>query len=107
MGRPTSSSMRSQALRLARSCLRVIGTPPMPSGVPSRSPSMWLCPVVRMTMMWSAPFQAAILMRRRSSSKCPEAISEVTTGAGWGSMFSKYSAAGRGMLCFSGVDMFR
>ena len=99
--------MRSQALRLARSCLRVIGTPPMPSGVPSMRPSMWLCPVVRMTMMWSAPFQAAMRMRRMSSSKCPEAISEVTTGMGCGSMPSKYFAVGIGTLFSSGSDMSR
>ena len=67
---------------------------------------MWLCPVVRITMMWSAPFQAAIRMRRMSSSKCPEAISEVITGAGCGSMPSKYFAVGIGTLFFSGSDMF-
>ena len=41
MGRPTSSSIRSSALRVARSCFRVMGTPPTPSGVPSSRPSKW------------------------------------------------------------------
>ena len=71
MGRPTSSSMRSRALRVARTCLRVTAMPPTPSGVPSSRPSMWLCPAVRMTIMWSAPCQAAMRMRRMSSSKRP------------------------------------
>ncbi len=69
-------------MRLARICLRVIGTPPMPSGVPSIRPSMWLWPVVRITIRWSAPCQAAIRIRRRSSSKRPEAISVLTTQLG-------------------------
>ena len=94
-------------MRLARICLRVIGTPPVPSGVPSSSPSMWLWPVVRMTMMWSAPCQAAIRIRRRSSSNRPEAISVVTTALGCGSTCSKYSEAGRPMLRVSGADMSR
>jgi len=51
MGRPTSSSIMSRALRWARTCLRVIGTPPMPWGVPSIRPSKCDWPAVRMTMM--------------------------------------------------------
>ncbi len=50
---------------------------------------MWLCPAVRMTIMWSAPCQAAMRIRRMSSSKRPEAISVVTTQSGCGSMKSK------------------
>ena len=50
---------------------------------------MWLCPAVRMTIMWSAPCQAAMRMRRMSSSKRPEAISVVTTQSGCGSMSPK------------------
>ena len=42
MGRPTSSSIMSRALRWARTCFREMGTPPMPWGVPSMSPSKWL-----------------------------------------------------------------
>ena len=89
MGRPTSSSIRSMALRVARTCLRVTAMPPMPSGVPSSRPSMWLWPAVRMTIMWSAPCQAAMRMRRMSSSKRPLAISVVTTQSGCGSMSPK------------------
>jgi hypothetical protein len=107
IGRPTSSSMASQAFREARSCLRVIGTPPTPSGVPSMRPSMWDWPVVRMTIRWSAPCQAAIRMRRTSSSNRPDAISVVTTQLGWGSMCSKYSLAGSPAEFFSGWDMPR
>ena len=43
---------------------------------------MWLCPAVRMTIMWSAPCQAAMRMRRMSSSKRPEAISVVIDAVG-------------------------
>ncbi|OPZ55361.1 MAG: hypothetical protein BWY88_01417 [Synergistetes bacterium ADurb.Bin520] len=86
MGRPTSSSMASRALREARTCLRVTAMPPMPWVVPSSRESMWDCPAVRITMMWSAPCQAAMRMRRTSSSKRPEAISVVMTQSGWGSM---------------------
>ena len=96
MGRPTSSSIRSSALRVARTCLRVMATPPTPSGVPSSRPSMWLWPAVRMTIMWSAPCQAAMRIRRTSSSKRPEAISVVTTQSGCGSMPPKERAAGSG-----------
>jgi len=59
---------------------------------------MWLWPAVRMTMMWSAPCQAVMRMRRMSSSKRPEAISVVTTQSGCGSMSPKYFAAGSGTL---------
>ena len=96
MGRPTSSSIKSSALRWARTCLRVMGTPPTPWGVPSIRLSKWLCPAVRMTMMWSAPWWAAMRMRRMSSSKRPEAISVVMTGSGCGSMPPKWWAGGRG-----------
>lgn len=46
-------------------------------------------PAVRMTIMWSAPCQAAMRMRRMSSSNRPEAISVVITQSGCGSMSPK------------------
>ena len=64
-------------------------------------------PAVRMTIRWSAPFQAAILMRRMSSSKRPEAISVVMTQSGCGSMDPKPRLPGRGTDCFRGSDVSR
>ena len=107
IGRPTSSSIRSHAFRDALICFRVIGTPPTPSGVPSIRPSMCDWPVVRMTIKWSAPCHAAMRMRRRSSSKRPDAISVVTTQLGCGSMPPKYLDAGNPMDFVKGTEESR
>ena len=105
MGLPTSSSIRSSAFLCALTCFLVTGMPPMPCGVPSIRPSMWDWPMWRMTIRWSAPCHAAILIRRTSSSNLPDAISVVMVGMGCGSRPSKYLAGGRGTPCFKGSEM--
>ena len=92
--------MRSIAFLCALTCLRVIGTPPIPCGVPSISPSMWDWPMCLITIKWSAPCHAAILILLISSSNLPEAISVVIVCIGCGSMFSRNLAGGRGTEFF-------
>ena len=96
--------MMSQAFLCALTCLRVIGTPPIPCGVPSIRPSIWDCPMCLITIRWSAPCHAPILILLISSSNLPEAISVVMTGIGCGSASSKYLAGGRPTLFFRGFE---
>ncbi len=82
IGRPTSSSIISQAFLLALTCFLVTMIPPIPWLVPSSNESMCDCPAVLITIKWSAPCQAAIRILLISSSNLPEAISVVITQSG-------------------------